>query len=435
MLHKNQSDKRNAWKYAIILPVLVGFMLLFQIETIAQVKENSKVASYAVEVTFDNLITSKTTDSEIKEIENSFNEDNTLKISNIKRNPEGEIIEIKLEFSSKNNSKNKNIKIVKGDRPIKPIRIFIKEDKNNEKSVGFEEVSNVVRGKYVAVETAEVEKDTNNYTIDNLVKNGKKVNLIVNGKLQTATIKSKIPLDQEMDKFEELDEKQLKSKYNIDKKEGETYYEITTKKEAPIKDESKAASTGWGVSYQSETSRPDNLIENIKEDEKVDYKKSLLIFDGKEISSDELEKINPKNISSVSSLSGSKYTIKKYGEKATNGVIEIESIEYNKINNPITIKSELTNVDFRLKNDNDGFVISKTSQNGDLEFYKSTLAKNNIIFEFSDIERNEKKQITSITIKLSENGKIEKKVVKSTSVIPKVFIGKRKGTLIITETK
>lgn len=146
-------------------------MLLFQIETIAQVKENSKVASYAVEVKFDNLITSKTTDIEIKEIENSFNEDNTLKISNIKRNKEGEIIEIKLEFSSKNNSKYKNIKIVKGDRPIKPIRIFIKEEKNNKKGVGFEEVSNVVSGKYVE---AVVETDTNKYTNDTLVKNEKK---------------------------------------------------------------------------------------------------------------------------------------------------------------------------------------------------------------------------------------------------------------------
>jgi hypothetical protein len=261
------------------------------------------------------------------------------------------------------------------------------------------------------------------------------VNLIVNGKLQTATIKSKIPLDQEIDKFEELDEKQLKFKYNIDKKEGEMYYEITTKKEAQIKDESKVVSTGWGVSYQTETSKSENLIENIQEDEKVNYKKSLLIFDGKEISSAELDKINPKNISTVSSIAGSKYTIEKYGEKAINGVIEIESIEYNKINNPIKIKSELTNVDFKLKNDNDGFVINKTSQNGDLEFYKTTLAKNNIKFEFSEIERNEKKQITSITIKLSENGKIETKVVKSTSVIPKIFIGKRKGTLIITETK
>ena len=276
--------------------------------------------------------------------------------------------------------------------------------------------------------------DSEGYTVDNMVKNGKKVNLIINGKLQSATVKSKIPLDQEIDVMKELNASDLKSKYNIDKKEGEIYYELTTKKEAVIKEENKAATTGWGISYQTETSRPENLIEEIKENEKIDYKKSLIIFDGKEISSAELDKIDPNNISSMSSISGSKYTIKKYGEKAANGVIEIESIEFNKKNNPIKIDGK-TDVDFRLNNDNDGFVINKTSQNEDLEFYKSTLAKNNIKFEFSDIERNEKKQITSITIQLLENGKIEKKIIKSNNVIPKIFIGKRKGTLIITETK
>ena len=34
-------------------------------------------------------------------------------------------------MSSKKNSKTKDIKIVKGDKPITPIRIYIKEDKNN----------------------------------------------------------------------------------------------------------------------------------------------------------------------------------------------------------------------------------------------------------------------------------------------------------------
>jgi hypothetical protein len=412
-------------------------MLLFQIETIAQVKEGKiekskiKKNNYLVSSVISSVLTKNTTDEEITELQKIFSlKKYKLKISKVKRNKEGEIIEIKLEFDS---GKTYNrILERKSTEPINNIKIFINSDKDDDTDCGFEESNDAV-----AIEAVALEKGIyiNNYTIDNLVKNGKKVNLIVNGKLQSATIKSKIPLDQEIDIFEELDEKQLKSKYNIDKKEGEMYYEITTKKEAPNKDESKVVSTGWGVSYQTETSKSENLIENIQEDEKVNYKKSLLIFDGKEISSAELDKINPKNISTVSSIAGSKYTIEKYGEKAANGVIEIESIEYNKINNPIKIKSELTKVDFKLKNDNDGFIISKTSQNGDLEFYKTTLAKNNIKFEFSEIERNEKKQITSITIRLSENGKIETKVVKTTSVIPKIFIGKRNGTLIITETK
>lgn len=327
MLHKNQSHKRNAWKYATILPLLVGFMLLFQIETVAQVKENSKVAAYAVEVEFDNLITSKTTDGEIKEIEKSFNEDNILKISNIKRNKEGEIIEIRLEFSSKNNSKNKNIKIVQGDKPIKPIRIFIKEDKNNEKSVGFEEVSNLVSVKYDALkveETVEVKKDTYEYTFNNMVKNGKKVNLIINGKLQSASVKSKIPLDHEFDIFKELDEKDLKLKYNIDKKEGEIYYEITTKRESNIsKSDAKYA---LEVEEDSEYSEDETFsrIDKIKNNKTVDAKIALIILDGKEIDYQDLDKIDPKKISTFGITIGS-HAQKKYGKKGENGVISINT--------------------------------------------------------------------------------------------------------------
>jgi hypothetical protein len=40
MLNKNQSHKRNSLKYALIIPALIGFVVLFQIETIAQEKEN-----------------------------------------------------------------------------------------------------------------------------------------------------------------------------------------------------------------------------------------------------------------------------------------------------------------------------------------------------------------------------------------------------------
>jgi hypothetical protein len=178
----------------------------------------------------------------------------------------------------------------------------------------------------------------------------------------------------------------------------------------------------------------DDWIEDIKEDTKIDYQKALIILDGNEIVASELDKINPNKISSMSNFTTSKKLIEKYGEKAKYGVIIIESNEYHKRNNPIII-DEKTNVDFRLNGDNDGFVISKNSQISDLEFYKSILIKNNIAFEFNNLERNEKNQITSITIQLSENGKIEKKILKSNNVIPKIFIGKRNGKLTITETK
>lgn len=342
MLHTNQSHKRNAWKYATILPLLTGFFFMFQIETVAQVKENSKVAAYAVEVDYSHIVTSKTTDAEIKEIENAFKDDeNNLKISNVKRNKKGEILEIKLEFSSKKNSKTKNIKIVKGDKPIQPIKIFIKEDENDKKSVGFEEVSNLVSGKYISInESIEVDSISDGYIIDNMVKNGKKVKMIVNSKLQSENEKIKIPLDEELDNLKELDDKELKSKYKIDKREDEVYYELTTKKTLKIKQVSKtvdsngdirneSTNSSWGISYQVGNPSTEKLIEDTN-NPKVDISKTLIIYNGIEFKYSELNNIDPKNIEKIVTKSPNDDLIKLYGEKAKNGVIIIESNDYKK---------------------------------------------------------------------------------------------------------
>ncbi|TDE02680.1 M56 family metallopeptidase [Flavobacterium hiemivividum] len=43
MLNKNQSNKRNSWKYAAVIPGLIAFVLLFQIEVVAQEKMTEKI--------------------------------------------------------------------------------------------------------------------------------------------------------------------------------------------------------------------------------------------------------------------------------------------------------------------------------------------------------------------------------------------------------
>jgi hypothetical protein len=313
-------------------------MLLFQIETIAQVKEGKiekskiKKNNFLVSSVFSSVLTKNTTDEEIIELQKSFStEKYKLKISKVKRNKKGEIIEIKLEFDS---GKTYNrILERKSTDPINNIKIFINTDTNDDTTCGFEEISDAV-----AVEAVEVEKDTNNYTIDNLVKNGKKVNLIVNGKIQTATIKSKIPLDQEIDKFEELDEKDLKSKYNIDKKEGEMYYEITTKKEATNKDESKVASTGWGVSYQAETSKPKNEIEDAEillNNKVISYK------DLNKLDKNEIESVNIKNNNGKKSIEIQKKSTKTIGDNSLKEVRYVEGTD--------EVKEELTKAKIELE--------------------------------------------------------------------------------------
>ena len=55
MLNKNQSHKRNSWKYATVVPALIGFTILFQVEAVAQEKApketiKTKTTTTAVEV-------------------------------------------------------------------------------------------------------------------------------------------------------------------------------------------------------------------------------------------------------------------------------------------------------------------------------------------------------------------------------------------------
>jgi len=128
MLHTNQSHKKNVWKYTTILPLLVGFMLLFQIETVAQVKENPQKA-HAVKVEAIGFSWDKNaTDEELKsDAEQLKSQGIDYKFSKIKRNKNGEIIAIKIEFND--GKGNKGVKEIKGDEPIEPIYFSAEEGK------------------------------------------------------------------------------------------------------------------------------------------------------------------------------------------------------------------------------------------------------------------------------------------------------------------
>ncbi|QBZ98670.1 M56 family metallopeptidase [Flavobacterium sangjuense] len=125
MLNKNQSHKRNSWKYALIIPALIGFVFLFQIKTIAQEKEaqtfGRKVQSdKQVGVTIDK----NSTDAQMKDDAERLKKEHgiTLKCSKVKRNSAGEITGIKVEYKDKEG--NKGVSQVDGKEPIKPIKFY-----------------------------------------------------------------------------------------------------------------------------------------------------------------------------------------------------------------------------------------------------------------------------------------------------------------------
>lgn len=138
MLNKNQSSKKNAWKYLVVLPLLAFFMFQFQMRVLAQEKTLPKVESRQQTKNVISVeIDKNSTDAEIKKyVEMLKNEYGVnLKISKVKRNSKGEITAIKVEYKDKDGRKGTSQ--TESDSPIHPIRFFKEMDENGKGAIGF----------------------------------------------------------------------------------------------------------------------------------------------------------------------------------------------------------------------------------------------------------------------------------------------------------
>lgn len=146
MLNKNQSNKRNSWKYATVLPLLGAFLFFFQVKVVAQEKATEKQEIINKEIPFFIVIDMNTSDKEIKEftVVSKTNYDVNLKFSKVKRNSIGEIIAIKAEFTYKDGRSGATE--IGGTKPIKGFYFFIKDNE-----MGFSELKDFKNNGNVAV--------------------------------------------------------------------------------------------------------------------------------------------------------------------------------------------------------------------------------------------------------------------------------------------
>jgi hypothetical protein len=141
MLNKNQSKKWNSWKYVLVLPVLVAFVFLFQMEVIAQEKaiikkeiKNNPTDAESIDVY---KIKKNTTDKELQETAKLLSEKYAIKttFSKIKRNANNELIGIKIKLQ-----KGKEIATeteVHSSEPLKDFGIAISKNKNGTTNIGI----------------------------------------------------------------------------------------------------------------------------------------------------------------------------------------------------------------------------------------------------------------------------------------------------------
>ena len=224
MLNTNQSNKKNLWKYSIVVPFLVAFVFFFQIETIAQEKKQnpeSKNIEKKSKTEFE--INKNTTDKSLNEITSIFKNKHNLNLefNTVKRNKNNEIIKIK---ASSNIGKTYNSVIeLENKNGISPFIINIKEDNYNNKNVVFTNTEsssiNIQKNKISSNEDSNI-TNYGKWKVEKYLKDDKPVLFVVNGEKLTPGSNIKLDKGFAVIHSKELNAEEANKKYGSQGKNG-----------------------------------------------------------------------------------------------------------------------------------------------------------------------------------------------------------------------
>ncbi|MET3028896.1 M56 family metallopeptidase [Flavobacterium sp. UW10123] len=278
MLNKNQSKKSNSWKYYAVIPALVAFVLLFQIEVIAKERPQTvKSVSNEIESVDVYKIQKYTTDLELKRIKVQLKSLHNVdfEASKIKRNSANELTSIVVEVAYEN-QKSQSIQ-TGGKVAIKDFGVVVITGKNGAKRTGIK-------------------------TDDE--KNAVNKNVSANEKMSNATETKNITANTETN----VNTNSITST----KTDSDTNANISTTVVINKDNNIKVITTGGTAVAVSNGTKTNVKISS-----------PLVIVDGEEMPSGfDYNSIKPTDIESVNVLNGVNAT-GQYGDKASNGVIEI----------------------------------------------------------------------------------------------------------------
>ncbi|MEX0291134.1 MAG: M56 family metallopeptidase [Flavobacteriaceae bacterium] len=323
MLHKSKSRKRNLFKYVLVLPLLLAFVLVFNVETVASplpiTEQYSFTDNFGVYEDGVYLITKETTDEEIEALVKEIkNDGGILSIKKVKRNSEGLITSIKLTLKAGKSmvegaysnedgippvhfGKNEGgVFITGGDNSRHEANSFHFDTDHDTDHDGDYDIHVERSGHGEAhgnVWVSSKDGDVQRIEIEEV--NGKKV-IRVDGK--------------------EVTEEELKE---LEKKNGFTH------KSAFIKSSGSGGRDDVRIFISDDDDGKDIKVVSKEGDgfffiDTDGDKDPLYLIDGKEASKDEVMELSPKQIESMNVYKDKK-AIEKYGKKAKDGVIEIRT--------------------------------------------------------------------------------------------------------------
>lgn len=373
MLHKNRSNKKNQWKYTLMIPVLALFIMSFNTKEIVTYEPYDTYEEMSSESLYGDveaiIITKTTSEDKLKEITQSLKEKGiTVKFKGVKRNADGEITDISISAKTEKSSANISESNDEGISPIKlsidgnSISIgntnawhhkegnvvffnkdgkhkihkegkgenvfFFKHDEDGEKHEHEEGEDHEHEYKYKVIEGDDDKI---------IIKSGAKViDLKKHKDGNVFFYKGEGDHDVEIIHADSINWKEGQHKFNGnviiksdgDGKEENLYIIKKDGKGNVIKEwkEHDVDASEWkvkkGKSFSIRTLGKDKnkiFISSSDSD-----KEPLVILDGEEITRKEMEKMDSNNIEKVEVLKGESAT-KKYGDKGKDGVILITS--------------------------------------------------------------------------------------------------------------
>ncbi len=311
MLNTSKSKNRNLWKYTLMIPLLVGFIFVFNTKVVAQKKDEVHVTSnelHRIKMSIDK----HTTEEELKNLKTRVKNElgGSFKYSNVKRNGKGEITAIKIEFNDNNGSQasssfdnDEGIPTIyfgsssKGGVFINTNRARYHYSTASSSSGSGGNTFYVRSSKKPHTEGSEYffsHEDGEHTNIEISEENGKEV-IRLNGKIITR---------EELEAFEK--KHAAKNRFKVKRLHG------------------KGSSDTYIIRDRDDHSD----IEVVDKENNgfffidTDGKEPIYYINGKKVTREEVENLKPGNIESMQVWKGDK-AIKKYGSKAKDGVVEI----------------------------------------------------------------------------------------------------------------
>jgi hypothetical protein len=325
MLHKSRSKQLNAFKFALVIPLLAAFVFAFNTRVVAQEKEKDvkvEVKIERIEIVVDKDYTKEQINSDTKFMKERGID---LKFKGVKRNSSGEITAISASYKddkgiSGNYSQN-------SDEPIQPFSFRVTGE-GDERSIGFFSGASLHKSHALGntfTKKIIVEMDDD----DDLHQGGhKKMRVYFNDDKEAATWVDKGE-GEEMEVLVKIKDGEKVITINGEEVSEEELEEFSKKADGKRIKIKKIKKGEGGNVFILKDSNDEEDIEIIEGEgnafffmDSEEGEEPLFIVDGKEMDREEFKKFSPSQIEKVEILKGESAQ-KKYGDKGKDGVIMV----------------------------------------------------------------------------------------------------------------